>query len=60
MTFLKDLLRNLLILGAIILVMFIIYPDIMKQVFQVYGALFGPLAIIMLIVFALPRPRRKK
>jgi len=60
MTFLKDLLRNLLILGAIIFVMFIIYPDIMKQVFQVYGALFGPLAIIMLIVFALPRPRRKK
>lgn len=58
MGFFKDFLRNILILVAIVVVLFLIYPDIMKQVFQVYGALFGPLAIIMVLVFALPRRKR--
>jgi len=58
MGFFKDFLRNILILVAIVVVLFIIYPDMMKQVFQVYGALFGPLAIIMVLVFALPRRKR--
>ena len=60
MDFLKDFLRNILILVAIVVVLFIFSPDIMKQVFQVYGALFGPLAIIRVFVFALPRRKRRR
>jgi hypothetical protein len=59
MDFLKDLLRNLALLLIIGVVLFILFPDTMKQVFQLYGALFGPLAIILLVVAALPRKRRR-
>ena len=60
MHFLKDLFRNLAILIVIGLVVFFMYPDLMKQVGGVFGSLFGPLAILMVIVFALPRRRRSR
>lgn len=60
MQFLKDFLRNLLILFIAGVVIYLVNPTIMGQVFQAYGALFGPLAIIMLVVFALPRRRHRK
>ncbi len=58
MQFLKDFLRNLAILIGIGLVVYLIYPDIMKQVYEFFGLLFGPLARITVIVFALPRKRK--
>jgi len=60
MHFLKDLLRNLAILVGLLIVIFMISPDIMRQVFELFGGLFGPLAIVALIVFALPRRRRSR
>jgi tetratricopeptide (TPR) repeat protein len=60
MGFIKDFIRNLVILIAIGVVLFIIAPDMMKQVFQLYGALLGPVAIIAVIVAALPRKKRRK
>ena len=60
MQFLKDLIRNLGILLVIGLVVFFMYPDLMKQVGEVFGSLFGPLAILMVVVFAIPRRRRSK
>ncbi len=58
MTFLKGFLTNLLILTAIGAVLFIAAPDMMKQVFQLYGGLFGPgIVIVLIIVAALPRKR---
>lgn len=59
MQFLKDFLRNLAILIAIGIVLYLLYPSWMSQVFNIYGLLFGPLAIVMLIVFALPRKKRR-
>jgi hypothetical protein len=59
MEFFKNLLRNILILVVIGVVIYLMYPAIMGQVFQFYWMLFGPLAIVMLIVFALPRRSRK-
>jgi hypothetical protein len=59
MQFLKDFLRNLAILLVIGLVLFVISPTMMTQVFQIYGAIFGPLSIALLVVFALPRKRDK-
>jgi hypothetical protein len=60
MQFLKDLLRNLAILIAIGLVVYFMYPDMMKQVYDAYGLIFGPLAILTVIVYAIPRKRRSK
>jgi hypothetical protein len=60
MEFLKDFLRNLVILIGIGVVLYIIFPDMMKQVFQLYGMLFGPIAILLVIVAALPRKKRTK
>jgi tetratricopeptide (TPR) repeat protein len=60
MEFLKDLLRNIVFLIAIGVVLYIIFPDMMKQVIQLYGMLFGPVAILFVIVAALPRKKRAK
>lgn len=60
MSFLKNFLRNLCILIAIGLAMLILFPDLMGQVFQLFGALFGPVVILLLIVAALPNRRKNR
>jgi preprotein translocase subunit SecY len=56
--FWKNLLRNILLLGAIFIVLLIVSPTIMSQVYDMLGQLFGPLLIVMVIVAALPRRSR--
>jgi tetratricopeptide (TPR) repeat protein len=58
--FIKDFLRNLAILIAIGVVLFIVAPDFMNSVFQLYGALLGPIIIVLVVVAALPRKKRVK
>ena len=58
MEFLKSFLINLGLLLIIGLILFILYPDMIKQIIQLYGALLGPVAIIVVIVAALPRKKR--
>ena len=60
MLFLKDLPKILAIMIVIGLVIYYMYPDMIKQVFEAYGLIFGPLAILMVIVYAMPRKRRSK
>ncbi len=58
-SFIKDFLRNLGLLILIGIILMIAFPDQMRQVFQLYGALFGPaIVILLIIVAALPRRRR--
>lgn len=59
MQYIKNFIINLLILISLGVVLFIIFPDLTKQVFQLYGMLFGPIAILLLIVAALPRKKRR-
>ena len=60
MEFAKNFLRNLVLLGGIGLVLFIVFPDMMSQIFELYGALFGPgLVLLVIIVAALPRRNRR-
>ena len=59
MQFIKDFVRNLIVLLVIGVVLFFMFPDMMKQVFELYGLMFGPLALIILAVIALPRKKRK-
>ena len=59
-SFLMAFLRNLgfIILGGVILL--IVFPDLMREIFQIFGGLFGPtLVVIIIIVAALPRKRRR-
>jgi hypothetical protein len=58
MQFIKDFLRNICLVIVIGLVLFVIFPDIVGQIFQLYGALFGPATILLIVVFALPRKKR--
>jgi hypothetical protein len=60
MQFFKEFLRNLLILIGIGIVLYLISPSIMGNIFELYGAIFGPIAIILLIVAALPNKKRRR
>lgn len=60
MDFLKDFVRNLALLTLIGIILLVLFPDIMRQVFGLYGALFGPLVILILIVAALPKRNKKR
>ena len=60
MEFLKGFLRNLGLLLIIGLALFILFPDMMKQIIRLYGPVFGLVAIIIVIVAALPRKKRGK
>jgi hypothetical protein len=60
MQFLKNLALNLLLLLVIGVALFVIFPDIMKQVLGIYGALFGPLVFLMILVVAMPRKRSRR
>jgi len=55
LNYLKKLLRNLAFLVGLGIVLYLLFPEIMADVFQLYGKLFGPLALLALIVAALPR-----
>ena len=59
MRFLKDFIINLFWLFVIGLFLILVFPDLMRQVYNALGSLFGPLAILMIIVFAMPRRRTK-
>jgi len=59
MRFLKNFLINLLIVAVAGFALYLYNPTIMGQVFKAYGALFGPIGIIAIIVFALPRRRSR-
>jgi len=57
--FIKDLIRNLILLAIIGFVLFLLFPDMMRMFFQLYNGLFGPVLIILIIIAAaLPRRRR--
>ncbi|MEW5868516.1 MAG: hypothetical protein AB1894_04520 [Chloroflexota bacterium] len=58
--FIKDFIRNLVILAILGIVLFVLFPDIMRQVFELYSALLGPIAILVVVVAALPQKKRKR
>jgi hypothetical protein len=60
MTFLKAFLRNLALLAGLGLIIYLIEPEMVTQVIEAYWLIFGPIAIFMVIVFAIPRTKGKK
>jgi cytochrome bd-type quinol oxidase subunit 2 len=55
MDFMMKLLKNLGFLVLIGIALFVLFPEQMSGIFNLYGAVFGPLAIIFLIGAALPK-----
>ncbi len=55
MDYFKKLLRNIGLLLIIGIVLLMLSPSIMGQVYNFFGALFGPLVILMIIAIALPK-----
>jgi hypothetical protein len=59
MQYLKEFLRNLILLLLIFGVLHLFFLAVMGQVFQLYGMLFGALNIVILLAAALPHRRRR-
>jgi cbb3-type cytochrome oxidase subunit 3 len=59
MKFLKAFLKNLVFLLLLGVILWILFPDQMSEVFNLYGTLFGPVAILLVVAFAFPRKRRQ-
>ena len=59
MRFLKTFIFNLgmLLVGG--LVLYMIFPELMSSIIELYGVVLGPLAIVILLVVAIPRKRRR-
>jgi hypothetical protein len=56
-----DLLLNLAILAVIGIVLFALFPDIMRQVLGLYDGLgILPVMVILFILAALPKRKRRK
>ncbi len=60
MDYLKKFLKNLALLIGIFLFLLVVSPTMMSGVVEVYGAVFGPVAVLILIGAALPNQGSKK
>ncbi|MBA4377026.1 MAG: hypothetical protein D9V45_13830 [Chloroflexi bacterium] len=58
--FIGNFLRNVAILAVIAIVLLIMFPDMMSQVYGVYGALGIPFVLAFIVMAALPRRRRSR
>jgi hypothetical protein len=57
----KDFLFNLAVLTVIGIVLFVLFPDIMRQVLGLYDGLgILPVMVILVILAALPKRKRRK
>ena len=56
----RDFLFNLLLLLGLVFFLYIIAPDMMKQVTQLFGGLgLLPIIIVLVLLSAIPKRRRK-
>ena len=60
MDFLKGFLRNLALLAGIGIIIYLIEPDMVMQMFEAYWLIFGPIALLFLVVAALPQRKGKR
>jgi hypothetical protein len=49
---LKNLMINLFIIIIIFIGLYLLFPKEMRQIFYLYGQIFGPIVIILLLVVA--------
>ena len=59
MQFTKALLFNLLLVLVCGALLYMLFPEQMSGVIEAYGAILGPAGILVILVFALPRRRKR-
>jgi len=57
MDYFKRFLRNLGLLAALMVLLFIFSPTLMTDAFNALGNIFGPLVVVMIIVAVLPKKK---
>jgi hypothetical protein len=60
MEFLKSFLINLALLIGLGIVLFLAAPDMMSQVFSSLWAILGPIALLFVVIKALPKKRNSR
>ena len=60
MKFAINLLRNLAIMVILAVILYIVKPEIMAQVFLEYWMYFTPLLLLLVVFLAFPRKRKKE
>lgn len=60
MAFLKGFLRNLALIVGLGVVIYLIEPEMVKSVIEAYWMILGPIAVLFLIIAALPKKTRKE
>lgn len=60
MQFLKDLLLNIAIYAIVMLVLYLVFPDLISQVYDFLWMMFGPLIFLLLVPAVLPAIRRRR
>ena len=60
MDFLKRFLKNLALILGLGLIIYLMYPDVVKQVLEAYWLILGPIAILFVIGAALPKRQTRK
>lgn len=58
MDFLKGFLRNLALLAGLGLIIYLVEPEMVRRVIEAYWLIFGPLALLFVVVAAIPRRKR--
>ena len=59
MTFLKNFLRNLILIAVLGLVIYLVAPDMVIGVAEAYWTILGPIGLLLIVVFAIPNKRKK-
>lgn len=57
MDFLKGFLRNIALIIGLGIIIYLIEPEMVRQVIEVYRLILGPIAFLFVIIAALPRKR---
>ncbi|MEX2161431.1 MAG: hypothetical protein WD751_05900 [Anaerolineales bacterium] len=60
MQFLKDLLYNLGLVALAALILYILFPEQAGAMYQMYWMIYGPIILLVLLIYALPGRRRRR
>jgi hypothetical protein len=60
MAFLKYFFRNLALLAVLVLVIYLIEPEMVGGAFQNYWQILGPVGLLIIIVAAIPKRRSRR
>jgi len=60
MDFLKGFLRNLALLAGLGLIVYLVEPEMVRQVIEAYWLIFGPIVLLFVVVAAMPKRKRSR